>query len=128
MSEFSLPSSSAGPSSFVASASIPPPPEAIQKDDYAAADQARQRFAKRGLFSSVSLPNFPLRRHNSKTHKRNASLSLVSIDELGRSASVPPNGPDLVTLAEDPNLSAELDEDYDKDVYRWAVMYENQRG
>ena len=26
------------------------------------------------------------------------------------------------------NVSVEDDEDCDKDVYRWAVLYENQRG
>ncbi|RPD62932.1 hypothetical protein L226DRAFT_607651 [Lentinus tigrinus ALCF2SS1-7] len=124
MSESSYPSSSAGPSSYP-SQTPPPPPEAIERDDYAAAEQARQRFHKRGFFSAVSLP-LP-HRYRSKSRKRDSSPSPSSFAELERSTSVPQEAPDLVILSEG-GLTAELDEDYGKDVYRWAVLYENQRG
>ncbi|KAI0724562.1 hypothetical protein C8T65DRAFT_563506 [Cerioporus squamosus] len=126
MSEPSYPSSPAGPSSYNPSQTSPPPPEAIEKDDYAAAEQARQRFQHKGLFSSVSFPLLP-HRHKSKSRRRDASPSPSSVAELERSTSVPTDIPDLVNLSER-GSSAELDEDYGKDVYRWAVLYENQRG
>lgn len=132
MSEHSsLPSSPAGPSSspFLRKSQPPipppPPPETIQRDDYVAAEEARRRFAKRGLFSSVSLPSFHKRK--ARTRKRSASPSSSSIPQVEDFASVS-DRPDLVSLAEASSLVAELDEDYDKDVYAWAVLYENQRG
>ncbi|KAI0639411.1 hypothetical protein C8Q77DRAFT_1213978 [Trametes polyzona] len=123
----SLPSSPAGPSTpaFRPPSRLPPPPGTIQKDDYLAAEEARRRFYKRGFFSSVSLPSF--RRRRTKSRKRNASPSPSSIEELETSASVP-EIPDLVDISQASVLATELDEDYDKDVYRWAVLYENQRG
>ncbi|RDX55853.1 hypothetical protein OH76DRAFT_1396203 [Lentinus brumalis] len=126
MSESPYPSSPAGPSSLTTSQPPPPPPETIERDDYAAADQARQRFQHKGFFSSISLPHLP-RRHKSKSRRRDASPSPSSVAELERSTSLPSVIPELVSLHEG-NSSAELDEDYRKDVYRWAVLYENQRG
>ena len=125
MSESSYPSSPAGPSSYNPAQTPPPPPEAIERDDYAAAEQARQRFQKRGFFSSVSLP-LP-HRHKSSSRKRGPSPSPSSIAELERPASTPPEAPEFVELSER-SSTTELDEDYGKDVYRWAVLFENQRG
>ncbi|KAI0361611.1 hypothetical protein OH77DRAFT_1469432 [Trametes cingulata] len=121
----SLNSSSAGPSSSFLRATRPPPPGAVQKDDYAAAAQARQRFSKHGLFSSISLPSLS-RKRKSKAQRRGVSPSPSSIAEIQTSASVP-EIPDIVDITE-ANLAAELDENYDRDVYRWAILYENQRG
>lgn len=116
----SLTSLSAGPSSFIP----PPPPEAIQRDDYAAAEQARQRFSKRGLFSSVSLPLPNIHQKKSNSRGRDDLPLPSSIAELGRPTSVSEEGLDLVVLSDDPALLEEID----KDVYRWAILYENQRG
>ncbi|KAI0778194.1 hypothetical protein BD413DRAFT_684120 [Trametes elegans] len=121
----SLPTSPAGPSSSFLPSVQPPPPETVQKDDYAAAAQARERFSKHGLFSSVSLPS--LRKRKSRAHRRDGSPTPSAIAEIERSASVS-DIPDLVHISDASRLGAELDEDYDKDVYRWAVLYENQRG
>ncbi|KAI0651861.1 hypothetical protein C8Q79DRAFT_935211 [Trametes meyenii] len=123
----SLVSSPAGPSFTPQSLSrtLPPPPGSILKDDYAAAEEARRRFSKRRLFPSVSLPSFHRRR--SKVHRRDAPPSPPSIGKVNGSASTAVI-PDLVVISEPPNRGEALDEDYNKDVYRWAVLYENQRG
>ncbi|KAI0669890.1 hypothetical protein C8Q78DRAFT_1038256 [Trametes maxima] len=123
----SLVSSPAGPSSaphFI-SRTLPPPPGSILKDDYAAAEEARRRFNKRGLFSSISLPSFHRRR--SKTHRGDVPSSPSSIGLADGSATTAVI-PDLVVISDPPNRGEALDEDYNKDVYRWAVLYENQRG
>ncbi|KAH9849753.1 hypothetical protein C2E23DRAFT_861726 [Lenzites betulinus] len=113
--------SPAGPSSPTAYALAPPPPEAIQIDDYIAAEEARRRFYSRGFFHNVSLPHF--RKRRAKARRREASLASSSVVNVDAFASTP-EIPDLVDISE----GAELDEDYDKDVYRWAILYENQRG
>lgn len=126
----SLSSSPAGPSL----SSSPPPPQAIQTDDYAAADAARTRVNKRlSLLSSLSLPS--LHRHKSPRRKQDArsnstrrsSSDSVSTDRL-QASSLPLDGYEPVQLADAGVASVELDQNYDKDVYRWAVLYENQRG
>ena len=104
----------------------PPPPDALQLDDHAAADQARQRLNKRGLLSSVSLPH--LGRSPSKSSKRRSTVSFPALPDLSSSEPNIYDAPQLVELPEDWHISVEVDEDYNKDVYRWAVLYENQRG
>ena len=121
----SFASSLAGPSSLHSTRSLPPPlPAALKRDDYAAADRARERLHKRGLLSSVSLqlPHF----HRSRTKSRESSIRRSYIQGAGEPTSEPPASLNLVDLAE--NVFAKDDESYDKDVYRWAVLYENQRG
>ncbi|KAI0756982.1 hypothetical protein C8Q80DRAFT_1131442 [Daedaleopsis nitida] len=118
----------AGPSSFRLPDTPPPPPEALQRDDYAAADQARQRLNKHGLFSSISLPLPHRHRKKSNARERSISPSPSSIAVVESSTTVPPDAPDIVDITEDPIRSTPLQEDYDKDVYRWAILYENQRG
>lgn len=118
--------SPAGPSSLPSTQSIlPPPPGTLERDDYAAADQARERLNKRGLLSSVSLqlPHLHLSRTRSQDSSIRRSYSQAAEPESTFEALTTPN---LVDLVE--NVSVEDDEDYDKDVYRWAVLYENQRG
>lgn len=126
----SLTSSPAGPSSapFLRDSPPPPqpPPNTVLRDDYDAVEAARQRFRKRGFFSSgVSLPHFHKRK--SRARKRDASPTPSSIARIECSASAS-DIPELVDISDASNLAAELDEDYDKDVYRWAFLYENQRG
>ncbi|KAI1797888.1 hypothetical protein LXA43DRAFT_982497 [Ganoderma leucocontextum] len=121
----SFPSSPAGPSSLRSAQSLPPPlPGTLERDDYAAADQARERLNKRGLLSSVSLqlPHF----HRSRTRSQDSSIRRTYIQETEESTSEPLDTLNLVDLAE--NISTEDEENYDEDVYRWAVLYENQRG
>ena len=117
-------STPAGPSSLRSAQSLPPPlPDALERGDDAAADQARQRLSKRGFLSNVSLPLPHL--HRKRTESENSSRRSY-IEELETTGPQAFDARDLVELAEDP--IAELDENYDKDVYRWAVLYENQRG
>ncbi|OJT15833.1 Meiotically up-regulated gene 65 protein [Trametes pubescens] len=126
----SLTSSPAGPSSspLLREPQPPPqpPPNTVLRDDYNAVDAARQRFQKRSFFSSgVSLPDF--HRRKSRARKRDASPTPSSIARIECAASAS-DVPELVDISDASNLAAEIDEDYDKDVYRWAVLYENQRG
>ncbi|PIL31957.1 hypothetical protein GSI_06661 [Ganoderma sinense ZZ0214-1] len=122
----SFASSPAGPSSLPHTQSLSPPlPDALERDDYAAADQARERLNKRGLLSSVSLQLPHL--HRSRTKSQDSSIRLSYIQgEAEDSTSETTAALNLVNLVE--NVSVEDDENYDKDVYRWAVLYENQRG
>ncbi|KAM5536191.1 hypothetical protein V8D89_010090 [Ganoderma adspersum] len=114
-------SSPAGPSSLRSTQSIsPPPPGTLERDNYAAADQARERLNKRGL---LSIPHL----HRSRTKSQDSSIrrSYLQAAEVA-STSETPDVLNLVDLIE--SVSVDDDEDYDRDVYRWAVLYENQRG
>ncbi|KAI0655087.1 hypothetical protein C8Q70DRAFT_1021781 [Cubamyces menziesii] len=119
--------SPAGPSSSFLHTSQPPPPGTVHEDNYAAADAARRRISRHGLLSSISLPSLRRRRSKARAHRQDSSPSPSSLVPNERSASAP-DIPELVNISDSTTCAAELDEDYDKDVYRWAVLYENQRG
>ncbi|KAA1475801.1 hypothetical protein DENSPDRAFT_447816 [Dentipellis sp. KUC8613] len=104
----------------------PPPLDALKLDDPAEVDAARLRVNKRntGLLSAISLPQIRHSWHGSikpsvQKGKRRASTSEEPADGVGASQSI--------ELPHDISLKdASLPDD--KDVYRWAVVYENQRG
>ncbi|KAF7969353.1 hypothetical protein HWV62_27693 [Athelia sp. TMB] len=99
--------------------------ECMREDDYAAADAARQRLApKKGLRGlSHSLSN--LRRDRTKS---------VSSKKTSRSANDGQDEGDITrpsvatTVAIDLDGSAISGFHLEKDIYRWATIYENQRG
>ncbi|KAH8100722.1 hypothetical protein BXZ70DRAFT_1008210 [Cristinia sonorae] len=108
-----------------------PPPECMRQDDPAAADHARRRLLPKRSFLSNILPS---RRRPQKSRDSNLSAASVPSPVGERDAAGSPELPagtmdDLVHL-QNRLLSEEapLEEDYSKDVYRWAVLYENQRG
>ncbi|KAH7930975.1 hypothetical protein BV22DRAFT_1053566 [Leucogyrophana mollusca] len=114
----------------VQSTSTLEPPQAMRRDDPAAADPARRRLAQKSRFPLFSsLPN--LRSHHDAA-KRNKSLGQAdhSADNLHHTDS----GLHPLEQTNDNDTIISLDHGAlpdapeDRDVYRWAVMYENQRG
>lgn len=93
--------------------SLSPPPPTLIQDDPSAADLARKRFAPRARF--LSLPS--LRSPPSKPSlKPSTETTTLEIDSTNIDTPI--------------NLdnSALINDDYSKDLYQWAVIYENQRG
>lgn len=133
--------------------SVPSP--IAQADDPAAADAARRRLRpKKGLISSLSLPSL---RHSSRRLRRTSTASASACedgegtrvgrakgkgkprDEFDEETARSEDGRDddevsvkmdLITLdyASSREIESPLPEDETKDVYRWAMVYENQRG
>ncbi|KAH7911204.1 hypothetical protein BJ138DRAFT_1240107 [Hygrophoropsis aurantiaca] len=116
--------------SSISSSSILEPPQPMQRDDPSAADSARRRVAPKSrlpLFSS--LPN--LRSHHKASKQKSPSRRHpdTHTDDHQSHNDLPPleqtnDNNNIINLDESalPQLPA------DRDVYRWAVVYENQRG
>lgn len=120
----------------------------MQPDDPSAADPARNRVTKRrSLLGRISLPTLSSKKSLLKKDGRNETIGeeqRVIYDEpesYGGSGLMSPSAiaqlPAPEVLYEIPEVeldddlayaNVELEEDYDKDVYRWAILYENQRG
>ena len=92
---------------------IPPPPPVIQDDDLSLAP--RRLSSKSSFTRLLSLPNLSL--------NRLFSASFSSQKQLND------NTPDLCDNSPiNLDNSALIDQDFDKDRFEWAVLYENQRG
>ncbi|KAH9950339.1 hypothetical protein B0H21DRAFT_722994 [Amylocystis lapponica] len=105
----------------------PPPPECMQQDDYAAADRARLRLHSKKSFAQIFLPHLH-RVDKSKTATRD-------VESRSSDHDLPAQAPELsqgYKLAG--SHPVQLDDDLapvlsdDEVVYRWAILYENQRG
>jgi hypothetical protein len=83
-------------------------PQHMRADDPAAADPARRRLLQKSPFPRF--PSFPSRISNTTT----TTSPLLSDDHPTDDIHI-----DNARLAHPPD---------DKDVYRWAILYENQRG
>ena len=99
------------------------PLECMRADDYEAADAARQRLTPKSrlrIFSSLS--NLRKRKQSNKSVSQESTETNQGIPAILRSS----------TGAEDNAIgldgSAITDSDISKDIYRWATLYENQRG
>jgi hypothetical protein len=96
------------------------PPECMKTDDYSAAEPARRRLLKKDSFRLfASLPNLRSKRKQKESGKDNDDAVPVFIE-------TPPSPTDSNGFIHLDN--AAICEDEDKPVYRWAVLYENQRG
>jgi hypothetical protein len=99
------------------------PPECMKADDYAAADPARQRLLAKRRFPLLAslLVLDPKRKGKGKTQDadENDEEGLVQV----RSCLPPVDRETLIAL-ENPVM----DEGENKPAYRWAILYENQRG
>ena len=100
-------------------------------DQPSAADSARLRISKRrGLFNVFSLPG--LWKSKKSVHHQNSLPQLfipVQPDSLSESAAVEVDRqsiPSPVVQLDDAPIANDVIED--KDVYKWAIVYENQRG
>ena len=113
-------SNDAGASNF------PLPPECMTTDDPSAVIEARLRLMRKS--SLLSLPLFKKARTKRPANVAySASSSTTSLptctDSLHEETS------SRMLEIDDRFLDVPvLEEEYDKDVYRWAIMYENQRG
>jgi hypothetical protein len=113
----------------MAAASTLPPLQCMQLDDYSAADAARRRLApKSGLRLFASLTN--LRQRSRSTTSRMSYPATEPTDELESTNEVAPTHPSTgdidIIISLDSSAISNFHEN--KDVYRWAVLYENQRG
>ena len=95
----------------------------MQADDYEAADAARQRLTPKSrlrLFSSLN--DLRKRKQSNKSaSKKSAEADQDTPAILGPSTGTEDN---VINL----DGSAITDSDVSKDIYRWATLYENQRG
>jgi hypothetical protein len=98
------------------SPSAPPPPTSVSRDDYDAANAARERFIPKTRFPHfLSLPNLSRSRSTSQIEHPTPSADTQTSTVFNA---------DLISL--DP--SGLDDQDEYKDKYEWAMVYENQRG
>ncbi|KZP31343.1 hypothetical protein FIBSPDRAFT_849833 [Athelia psychrophila] len=111
------------------------PPECMQVDDYDAADLARQRLAPKSGFRlfTASLSNLRRDRTRSGGSRRSTRTSRsenANADEAraGEGDSEPTAAAPTIDAAIDLDSSAISGFREDKDTYRWATIYENQRG
>ena len=96
------------------------PPECMKIDDYAAAEPARQRLiAKPGFRLFASIPN--LRRSASSSTKGKRPDTPEEPEDPIRVPSI--DGDTCIHLD-----NSAIDESDDTPAYRWAILYENQRG
>ncbi|KAF9229280.1 hypothetical protein BS17DRAFT_812030 [Gyrodon lividus] len=105
-------------------ATPPEPPPQMRADDPSAVDAARRRLARKSrfpLFSSLQNLRSKYRASKEKLKQRSES-----IERLAHSTSVLPQPVEAHTIFLDYNHLPDLSGD--KDVYRWAILYENQRG
>lgn len=104
--------------------------ESLQVDEYSAADAARQRLAPKsrfGLLSSIS----DLRKNRKSSAKSTDTRSERDSDEVSTANDEvaqlrPSTGTDNTLIDLDGSAITEFHEN--RDVYRWAMIYENQRG
>ncbi|KAF8846380.1 hypothetical protein BDN67DRAFT_961102 [Paxillus ammoniavirescens] len=101
------------------------PPPKMQVDNSSAVDGARRRLAPKSRFPLFSsLPNLRSKYSASKEKLKQRS---ETIERLSRSTVVLPQpDEDTRTIVLDYEHLPDMSDD--EDVYRWAVLYENQRG
>ncbi len=113
--------SSAGPSS----STLVSPPECLVHDHLSAQELiAVRRSPKRSfvrLFRSKTAQD--RRRHSTDSDDNQSNNSGPSVSEDSDTLEIP-----FIKLGDGLVYSAEYEEDHARDVYRWAVLYENQRG
>lgn len=101
----------------------------MQADEYSAADAARQRLAPKSRFRLLSSLSDLRQRAKSTKSKRNdagdhSDDASGSSDELAQMR--PSTGTAHTVIDLDDSAISEIHEN--RDSYRWAILYENQRG
>lgn len=113
-----------------ASSNAIPPPLHVQADALTEEELARIRIpTKRSLFQLPSSRSRSRNSDNSQNGRRTERMSTSGEDWEPR-PSLDTETEDMPFIKVGGNIiyADELMENYDKDVYRWAVLYENQRG
>lgn len=102
-----------------------PLPDTVKQDDAFQTDNLRAQI----LSKRISFPFFPRmrQRSNKQNDDERRRLSLQPLIEPPSDQEETSDMP-FVQLSGAIVYSAALENDYSKDVYRWAVLYENQRG
>lgn len=104
-----------------------PPPLHVQADSLTEAELAQIHIpSKRSFFK---LPSSRTCSRSSQSGRPTERVSTSGEDREPR-PSLDPEAEDMPFISVEGNVvyADELMENYDKDVYRWAVVYENQRG
>ena len=113
----------AGPSNL---ANVVPLPNTVIHDDSFTTDNLRAKLSPKRSFFHLS-PRKRKRSYPLNDHERGLlPQSLVepeTISDEEETFNMP-----FVQLGDSIMYSTALEEDYSKDVYKWAVLYENQRG
>ncbi|KAG2154845.1 hypothetical protein DEU56DRAFT_770745 [Suillus clintonianus] len=109
----------------------PAPPQAmLTPDDPSAAEPARRRLAPKTRFRIFSFLTNLFTCCNSKRHNPQPADSEVEADSSSKSVGLPPLeqiNDNTTTITLDISGISNIP-DINKDEYRWAVVYENQRG
>lgn len=105
----------------------------MQADEYSAADGARQRLAPKSRFRLLSSLSDLRRRVKSTKSKHSNSEEdfghvFGSADDSELTEARPSTGTANTVIDLDCSAISDLHEEFEKDVYKWAVIYENQRG
>jgi hypothetical protein len=106
--------------------SLAPPPQCMQIAEYAAADLARRRLLpKRHFFPSLSDLRASLSPKSKSIRKKNSNESWPKNEPLIQTDPLIAEETDNYIILDDSAIPDGLEE---KDIYRWAIVYENQRG
>lgn len=101
-----------------------PLPDTVKQDDAFQTDSLRAKI----ISKHRSFPFFPRKRRSNKLNddelRRSSLQSLIETPSDQEETSNMP----FVRLSDAIVYSAALENDYTKDVYQWAILYENQRG
>jgi hypothetical protein len=101
----------------------------MQIAEYAAADLARRRLLpKRHFFPSLSdlrASLSPKSKPNRKEREKNSNESWPKDEPPMQTDPLIPEETDNYIILDDSAIPDGLEE---KDIYRWAIVYENQRG
>ena len=115
----------AGPST-----GIIPPPSHIQPEELTESERAQLHVPAKRSFLKIRLSksrstvgNSDVDSEHGQPHERIASRRDSSSRPSAESEDAP-----FIKVGDGIICADELMENYDKDVYRWAILYENQRG
>ena len=103
-----------------------PPPQCMQADEYAAADAARRCLAPKSSFRLF--PSLTSLRQRSKSTTSKRTIEPVNVAESADDTVHLPLPTDTGDITINLDGSAISDFHENKDVYGWAILYENQRG
>lgn len=117
-------SSVAGKSNLVHNPIIPSPDSVIQDVNFHS-DQLHTRLSAKRPLLHLSLHRKKRQRNDQAAGR---SSPEHSHNDSSQATDTEPIDMPFVQLGDAVVYSAELEEDYSRDVYRWAVLYENQRG
>ena len=108
-----------------------PPPSHIQQGELTEAELARLRLPTKQSFFKIGLSKSKSRSLGRVSSDASPQMERMATPQ--REASHPRSSTEsedtpFIKIGNNTMYADEFMENYDKDVYRWAVVYENQRG